>query len=153
MAKNYLRLDKVGGQDHYESFIAETPIVNGQWLNIGDNDLDFGIEVTKAEKAKAGKVADTLACTVHIDYGELNYDETAQELAVGKVGRALHTAKGQIVSFNAENAKGLKSGDLVTVGEDGLGVKKASGADEVVGQVIRLDYLAYVGDLVVVRIK
>ncbi|UDM72746.1 hypothetical protein [Vagococcus fluvialis] len=153
MAKNYLRLDKVGGQDHYESFVAEHKIVNGQWLNLGEMDLDLGIEMAKAKKAEEGKEPDTLACTVFINYGELNYDETAQELPVGKAGRALHHKKGNIVSFNVENAQGLVAGDLVTVGADGLGVKKATGDDHVVGQVIRLDYLAYVGDLVVVRIK
>lgn len=153
MAKNYVRLDKVGGQDHYESFVATAPIVNGQWLNLGAADLDKGREVVAATKAEAGKDADALATTVFINYGELNYDETAQELAIGKVGRALHKAKGQIVSFNVENATGLEAGDKVTVGADGLGVKKATASDVVIGEVIELDYLRYIGDLVVVRLK
>ncbi|MBO1087253.1 hypothetical protein [Enterococcus mundtii] len=151
MAKNYVRLDKIGGQDHYESIVAEAPIVNGQFVDLGANDLDYGIEVAKATKSVEGAKPDALTCTVFVDYGYLDYDETEQELKAGKIGRALHIKKGQIVSFNQENAASLKEGDPVTVGKDGKGVKKATQSDVVIGKVIRLDYLNYVGDLVVVR--
>lgn len=153
MTKNYVRIDKFGGQDAIESFVSVNPVANGQWLNLGESDLDLGIEVVRATDAKEGKQPDGLAHTVHIDYGELNYDDTKQVLAAGKIGRVLHHKKGNIFSFNVENAEGLKAGDNVAVGVGGMGIKKAAEGDFVVGQVIRLDYLAYVGDLVVVRIK
>lgn len=153
MAKNYVRLDKVGGQDHYESFVSAEKIVNGQWLDLGDMDLDLGIEVANVTKTVEGKEPDALACTVFINYGELNYEETEQALEIGKAGRALIKKKGQIVSFNAENAPGVVPGDDVTVGANGLGVKKAEAEDVVIGKVIREDYLNFIGDLVVVRLK
>lgn len=153
MAKNYLRLDKVGGQDHYESFISDEEIVNCQFVDLGEMDLDYGIEASKVVKSTEGKLPDAVVTTVHIDYGILDYAETEQVLKPGKLGRALHLNKGQILSFNSENATGLVVGDAVTTGVGGKGIKKATGDDEVIGTVIRLDYMNYVGDLVVVRIK
>lgn len=153
MAKNYLRLDKVGGQDHYESFVSDEAIENCQFVDLGTMDLEYGIEVSNVTKSVEGKRPDAVVTTVHLNYGHLDYDETEQFLEPGKIGRALHLAKGQILSFNVENATSLVEGDLVTTGTNGKGLKKAEADDEVIGQVIRLDYLNYVGDLVVVRIK
>lgn len=153
MAKNYLRLDRVGGQDHYESFVSDEITVNGQLVNVGKADLDYGIDIVEITSAEEGKRPDAVVTNVYIDYGYLDYDESEQELKPGKPGRALRLSEGQILSWNVENATGLAAGDLVTTGVGGKGLKKATALDEVIGVVTRLDYLAYVGDLVVVRIE
>lgn len=152
MAKNYVRLDRVHAQDYYDNFVAKTPVVNGQFLNLGISSEDHGIDTFEAVPTPEGTKPDVLATTVFIDYGELNFEITDQVLEVGKVGRGLVPHEGQIVSFNVENAQGVAPGDLVEVGENGLGVRKHD-TGEAIGIVIREDYLANIGDLVVVKFK
>lgn len=153
MVKNYVRLDKVGASAHYESFSAETAIVNGQFLNLGKENDKIGSEVVVATKAKEAKAPEAIACTVFPDYGYPDFDETQQELKVGKVGRALILEAGQMIALNTENAKGVNVGDSVTPAADGKGVKKAENTNVEIGTCVRKDHINYVGDVVVIRIK
>lgn len=154
---NYLRLDKVNANDYITSFVATEPIVNGQFLNIKKLDTEKGQEVIVAEKATEAKRPDVIACTEFIDYGtELHYDITKQELAVGKVGRAYHLVAGQRFAFHKDQIADystLVNGDEVTVGANGIGIRKATGVEEVIGVYLGKDYQANVGDLGMVIIK
>lgn len=149
--KNYIRLDKIGSDARLASVAMEAELLAGQFVNLGAVLEDAEGEVVEATKAEAGKKADALVCPVYLDKGYPDFDITTQSIAAGKAARALHPEAGQIVSFNAENAAGLKAGDKVTVGANGLGVKKAGESDEAIGTVISLEYLSNIGDLVVVR--
>lgn len=155
MEKAYIRLDKIGADARLESAVAKAALRNGQFVDLGKALDEAEGEAVEAEKAKAGKRPEAVMATVFIDYGELDFDITKRELKAGKAGRAVILEAGQILSFNKEIATGeLKAGDDVTVGEDGLGIKKADGhSDAVIGKVIRLDYLNFIGDLVTIRVK
>lgn len=155
MKKTYIRLDKIGADARLESAVAKEALRNGQFIDLGAAVEDAEGEAVEVTKAKAGKRPEAVMATVFVDYGELDFDITEQELKAGKAGRAVVLQKGQILSFNKEIATGeLKKGDDVTVGEDGLGIKKANGSsDEVIGKVIRMDYLNFIGDLVTIRVK
>lgn len=153
MSKTYIRLDKINHADPLESAVAKEVLKNGQFVDLGVALDDAEGEAVEATKAKEGKRPDAVMASVFIDYGELNWDITEQELDAGKAGRAVLLKKGHIYSLNAEIAKGVKKGDNVTVGKDGLGLKKATESDEIIGTVIREDYLNFIGDLVVIRIK
>lgn len=153
MTKTYIRLDKIGHSDHIESAVSKEVLKNAQFVDLGVALDDAEGEAVEATKAKEGKAADAIMASVFVDYGDLNFDIMEQEIKPGKPGRAIHLHTGHIYSVNKEIAPGVKKGDNVTVGADGLGFKKASESDVVIGQVIREDYLAFIGDLVVIRIK
>ena len=151
--KNYLRLDKVAATDHYESVKADEVLVNGQFVELGEADLTDGIEVMNIVKTEEGKAAEAVIAQAHLDYGYLDFDYAKASVAPGKIARALVLHKGQMLSFNAENATGIAAGDDVAVAADGMGIKKAADGEVVIGKCIRLDYLANIGDLVVIRVK
>ena len=153
MTKTYIRLDKIEHSAAIETAVSKEVLKNAQFVNLGVALDDAEGEAVEATKAKEGKEATAVMASVFIDYGDLNFDIMDQEIAPGKGGRAIHLKGGQILSVNKEIAPGIKKGDNVAVGVDGLGFKKATESDVVIGQVIREDYLAFIGDLIVVRIK
>lgn len=156
--KAYIRLDKVGASDSYESVIAEAPLFNGQFINLGVVDDTLGYDLAKATNATEGAKPDAVVCSVLIDYGNTDYEITEDFIPAGKAARALVLRAGQAISILKEQAPDVAVGDAVTVGAEGFGVKKATaagedGAEVVLGTAIRADYLNYVGDLITIRIK
>lgn len=149
MAKNYLRIDKFPATGHIESVISkDTELVAGQFVDAGVVQVASEGEVIDVTLTKAGGELDLLVAPVF----EGEDDKLTAVTPVGKPVRAYHIQKGDIVSFNRENAKDVKIGDKVAIGANGLGVKAAApdGADAI-GEVISIDYMNVVGELVVVR--
>ena len=151
MTKNYVRLDKLSPAAYLESVVFENDaILAGQFVELGTL-VEGDYELTHATKAAPGSAGKVIVAPVTIDHGYHDYDPTDQSVKAGKAARAIHIEKGLQLSINAEAAPGVKVGDDVTVGADGLGFKKAGVNDEKIGKVIAIDALRNVGDLVVVR--
>lgn len=151
MEKAYVRLDKIGADARIESVAAKEVLKNGQFVDLGKS-ID-GEEMVEATKTKEGKAPEAFVASAFVDYGHPDFDITKQEVKPGKPARAYHKVAGQVISVNKELAPGIKVNDPVTVGKDGLGFKKATESDEVVGIAIREDYLAFIGDLMTIRFK
>lgn len=152
MTKAYVRLDKIKPSAHIESVVSEAVLPNGQWVKFGALDEDLGGEAIKATKAVKGEKPEGLVTTVHVDYGHPDYNILDQVTKIGKVGRTHIVEEGNRFAFLKDMATGVAIGDEVTVGEDGFGVAKAEVGNYVVGTAIGEDYLANIGDLVIVRI-
>ena len=150
----YVRQDKIKATAHVESVVSLVDLKNGQFVELGITDETLGGEAVGVEKTAEGAKPEAIILTVHIDQGYHDYNILDQVTKPGKAARAVILEKGDVLSFLTDIAGGLVEGDQVAVAAGGLGVKKADGVDDVViGKVIRLDYLANIGDLVVVRFK
>lgn len=153
MAKNYLRLDKIPATGHIESVVSDSEeLVAGQFVELGAVlNVAEGEEVSFT-KATEGGAFDALVAPVFLD-GELDPmgEVLEKTIAIGKPARAFILQKGDMVSFNAENAAEVKAGDNVKVGANGLGVAKAAEGDTVIGKCIAVEFEPGVGDLAVIR--
>lgn len=153
MAKNYLRLDKIPATAHIESVVSDSEeLVAGQFVDLGAVlNVAEGEEVNYT-KATAGGTFDALVAPVFLDSDADAFGDLLEKtVGIGKPARAFILQKGDMVSFNAENATGVQAGDNVKVGTGGLGVAKASDADTVIGKCIAVEFEPGVGDLAVIR--
>lgn len=150
----FIRLDKIKSSAHIETIVHSEDLKNGQFVELGAADEALGGEAVLIEKTEAGERPEAIVTTVHLDYGHPDFEETEQVTKAGKAGRAHIIEHGDMISFLTDLVEGqVDNGDEVAVAADGLGIKKAEEEDEVIGKVIRQDYMANVGDLVVVRFK
>lgn len=153
MAKNYLRLDKIPATAHIESVVSDSEkLVAGQFVDLGAVlNVAEGEEVNYT-KAIAGKTFDALVAPVFLDSDADAFGDLLEKtVGIGKPARAFILQKGDMVSFNAENAAGVAAGDNVKVGANGLGVAKAAEGDTVIGKCIAVEFEPGVGDLAVIR--
>lgn len=150
--KNYLRLDKIPATEHNESVVHETEaLLAGHWVNLGVVLDPRDREVVGAEIATEGGTYDALVAPTYRDKGYADFDILFESVPAGEPARALVLQKGDVVSFNAEQAAGVAQGDDVEIGADGFGIQKAE-TGEVIGKCIQIEYEPEVGDLVVIRI-
>lgn len=150
--KNYLRLDKIPRTEHSESAVHETEaLLAGHWVELGAVIDDRNREMVEAIIAQAGGKADALIAPVYLDKGFTDFDILYESVPAGIPARAQIVQKGDIISFNVEQAEGVAEGDLVEIGANGFGVRK-NDTGEVIGKCIQIDYEPEVGDLVVIRI-
>jgi hypothetical protein len=153
MAKNYLRLDKIPATGHIESVVSDSEeLVAGQFVELGAVlNVAEGEEVSYT-KATEGGAFDALVAPVFLDNELDPVGEVLEKtIAIGKPARAFILQKGDMVSFNAENAADVEAGDDVKVGANGLGVAKAAESDTVIGKCIAVEFEPGVGDLAVIR--
>lgn len=149
----FIRLDKIKKSAHIETVVHNEDLKNGQFVELGVADELLGGEAVAIEKTAEGARPEAIIATVHLGYGHPDYDETLAVTKAGKAGRAIIIEKGDVISFVSDLAQGLTVGNDVAVGANGLGIKLAAEGEEVIGKVIREDYMAFIGDLVVVRFK
>ena len=153
MAKNYLRLDKIPATGHIESVVSDSEkLVAGQFVELGKVlNVAEGEEVSYT-KATEGGTFDALVAPVYLDT-ELDPmgDVLEKAVEIGKPARAFILQKGDIVSFNAENAAGVVAGDNVKVAANGLGVVKGEEPATIIGKCIAVEFEPGVGDLAVIR--
>lgn len=147
----FIRLDKIKASAHIETIVHKADLKNGQFVELGASSEGLGGEAVDITLTEEGKRPEAIVTTVHLDYGHPDYDETKQVTLAGKAGRAHIIEKGDMISFLVDMAEGVEAGADVAVGANGLGIKVAEEADEVIGKAIRQDYMANIGDLVVVR--
>ena len=153
MAKNYLRLDKIPATGHIESVVSDSEeLVAGQFVDLGAVlNVAEGEEVNYT-KATAGGTFDALVAPEFLDSDADAFGDLLEKtVGIGKPARAFILQKGDMVSFNAENATGIEAGDNVKVGTNGLGVAKAAEGDTVIGKCIAVEFEPGVGDLAVIR--
>ena len=150
----YVRLDKIKATAHIESVVHSADLKNGQFLELGVIDETLGGEAVDVEMSTVDTKPEAILVTPHLDYGEINFDYAKQVTKAGKMGRAYILEAGNTLSFSADLVAGEPAvGDMVTVGESGLGIKKVTDSEVAIGKVIGTEYLANIGDLTVVRFK
>lgn len=150
----FIRLDKIKNSAHIETIVHEQDLKNGQFVELGASDEALGGEAVSIVKTEEGTRPEAIVTTVHLGYGHPDFDEVEAVTKAGKAGRAHIIEHGDMISFLADLVTGVvEDGDDVAVGANGLGIKKAEEGNEVIGKIIRQDYMANVGDLVVVRLK
>lgn len=150
----FIRLDKIKASAHIETIVHNADLKNGQFVELGASAEELGGEAVDITLTAEGERPEAIVTTVHLDYGHPDFDETTQVTKAGKAGRAHIIEKGDMISFLAEEgglATGVKAGDDVAVGANGLGIKKSELEQEIIGKAIRVDYMPNIGDLVVVR--
>jgi len=150
--KNYLRLDKIPRTEHSESVVHEAEaLLAGHWVTLGTVIDATDRELVSAELATTADTMDALVAPVYLDRGYADFDLQYESTPAGEPVRAFIVQKGDIISFNIEQAENIKVGDEVGIGDGGFGLKVATGA-EVIGKCIQIDYQPNVGELVVIRI-
>ena len=150
--KNFIRLDKLSKNAHYESIVSPTEeLINGHFVNLGTVIKTTEGEAVTFELAEEGKSFDAIVVPVYLDKGHSDYKITEDSVKPGKVARAILPEKGAMFSINVELAPLVAKGDEVAVGVDGLGFKKAVDGEVVIGKCIDINYYPFVGDLAVIR--
>lgn len=143
MAK-FVRLDKIKGSAHIESIVANTDLLNGQFLALGALQAD-------GEARQATPSGDVTKQLVFHASVALTYEDRSNELdfvlKAGKVGRAYVLETGDIVSIDDAN---LQVGDLVIPSETGFVEGVPAGLH---GEVIAVEIDATVGRLAVIRVN
>lgn len=151
----YVRLDKIKNSAHIESIVHEEDLKNGQFLDLGVLHEDLDGEATEVTKTAEGGAYQALLVSEFLNYeGRADFDYAAQVTKAGKAGRAYILEPGNMISVTEDLINGtIAVGDDVAIGAEGLGFKKADVDEVVVGKAIGEDYLANIGELLVVRFK
>lgn len=118
-------LDKISESAHIESVTASEDLKNGQFLSL--EVLNSDGESRVAKKATGNDDAEVLLVDAPISYDDPHFNLADYELKAGKVGRAFHLTKGDVISVTEDLLNGTKVGDAVDVNTDGRGFKKAAG--------------------------
>lgn len=119
-------LDKISATHHVESVVATEEIQNGQFLKLGVLDNDG--ERRLVTKATGDADANVFLVDAPVSYGDPHFDLAQYKLRVGATGRAYHKEEGAVISVTKDLVSGAKVGDQLSVGDKGLGFKKATGA-------------------------
>lgn len=150
----FIRIDKIKATSHIETVVHTEALKNGQFVELGVSDEALGGEAVAIKKTAEGKRPEAIIVTPHLSYGALDFKELEAVTEPGKAGRAIILEKGDMLGFLSDlAAEGVVVGSEVTTGVEGLGIKLAVEGEEIIGTVIREDYMANVGDLLVVRFK
>lgn len=150
----FIRLDKIKSSAHIETIVHNKDLKNGQFVELGASAEELGGEAVNIELTGEGTRPEAIVTTVHLSYGHPDFDIVDAVTKAGKAGRAHIIEHGDMIAFLTDLVAGSPAeGDDVAVGANGLGIKLAEEGEEVIGKVIRQDYMANVGDLVVVRFK
>ncbi|MCC4466850.1 hypothetical protein [Limosilactobacillus reuteri] len=120
----YVFLDKIPATAHIESVTADKDLANGQWLSLGLLNSDGESRV--ATVAKNETEAEVFLADEPLSYGDPHFDLASYKVKAGQTGRAYHLIKGDVVSVTTDLVTGAKVGDNLTVGDNGLGFKKAT---------------------------
>jgi hypothetical protein len=149
----YVRLDKVGADQHIESIVATTDLVNGQFLALGALQADGEAR----EVTASGDQAEELVFHASVP---LTYEERTNELdfvlKAGKVGRGYVLRQGNIVSVSiADGITGVAvKGALVNPSATGFDVVDGTDvAGALHGEIIAIETDMYAGNLAVIRIS
>lgn len=148
-------LDKISANAHIESVVATKEIGYGQWLKLGVLAEDGEARVATA--ATSVDDADVLVALDPISYGlpEPYFKLADYKLPAGKLGRAYHMVKGDVISVTKDlvaDADNVKDGDALTMGDNGVGFKKeASGKG--IAMVIGHEDHGIDGEVVVIAIR
>ena len=122
MAKVFL--DKIKATAHIESVVASEDMVNGQFLSRGVLGEDGESRVATPATDEAS--AEVFVADAPLSYGDPHFDLGKYVVKAGETGRAFHLEKGDVISVTTDLVAGAKVGDNLTIGDKGLGFKKAA---------------------------
>ncbi|WP_258236123.1 hypothetical protein [Liquorilactobacillus hordei] len=120
-------LDKISATAHIESVVGTTDFSNGQFLELGVLESDG--ESRAVKPANSEETAEVLLAHAPIDYGYPDFDLAKWKLEAGKIGRAYHLQKGDVIEVTTDlvaDADKVTVGANLTIGENGLGFKAAA---------------------------
>ncbi|MED3976205.1 hypothetical protein P4639_22665 [Priestia megaterium] len=145
----YVRLDKVGADQHIESIVASEDLKNGGFLELGALQAD-------GEARLATPSGDTTKELVFHASVPLTYEDRTNELdftlKAGKVGRAYVVRTGNIASVSFDGVIGTPAkGAIVAPHADGFEVVETA-PEGLHGEIIAIDNDLYAGQLAVIRL-
>lgn len=147
----YIVLDKIKSTAHYESVVNdETELKQGQFLTLGVLGEDG--ETAKATPATGNANADVFLVDAPVSYDDQHFKLDEYVVPAGKVGRAVHLEKGDMISVSPSLVNGAQVKDSVDVNTDGLGFKKATSGTGF-GMVVAKETVGDYGDMFVIRIR
>ncbi|MCT3188839.1 hypothetical protein [Limosilactobacillus reuteri] len=141
-------LDKISATAHIDSVVAREDLKNGQWLTLGLLDADG--ERRLATKATNEETADVLLVTSFTKY-DPNTNFADYVTKAGQTGRGFHMISGDVISVTKDLVVGAKKGDSLTIGDNGLGFKKAENRG--IAQIIGEEHQGFYGDVFVIAIR
>lgn len=148
-------LDKIPASEHIESIVSADELQNGQFLSLGVLEEDG--ETRQAFKATKAEDAEVLHVSAPISYDLPDFDFAKWTLEAGKHGRAFHLGKGDVISVTPDlvaDQENVANGDLLTIGEGGLGFAKAVEGQKVIAKLIaKNEDHGFDGDVFVIAIK
>lgn len=146
---SYVFLDKIPATEHIESVVANEDLANGQWLKLGV--LGDDGESRAVTKAAAPEDAEVFLADAPLSYGDPHFDLATYKVKKGTTGRAFHLGKGDVISVTADLVTGATVGDELTIGDNGLGFKKATGKG--IAMLIGKETKQLAGDVYVIAIR
>lgn len=148
MAKVFL--DKIKATAHIESVVASEDLPQGQFVTLGvlGDDGESRV-VTKATNEAS---ADVFVAEAPISYGDPHFDLGSYKAKAGKAARAFHLEKGDVLSVTTDLVSGAQVGDSLTVGDNGLGFKKAA-SGKGIAMLIGQEAHGFDGDVYVIAIR
>lgn len=147
MAKVFL--DKIKATAHIESVVAQEELTNGQFLKLGVLGSDGESRV--ATKATGAADAEVFLADAPLSYGDPHFNLADYKVEKGHTARAYHLEKGDVISVTPDLVSGANVGDALTIGDSGLGFKKASDAG--MALVIGKETHGFDGDVFVIAIR
>lgn len=148
MAKVFL--DKIKSTAHIESVVATDELTNGQFLTLGVLNADGESRV--ATKATKEEDAEVFLADAPISYGDPHFDLATYKVKPGNTARAYHLEKGDVLSVTTDLVSGAKVGDNLTIGDNGLGFKKADNGKGI-AMLIGQEAHGIDGDVFVIAIR
>ncbi|PWT37675.1 hypothetical protein [Limosilactobacillus reuteri] len=146
---SYVFLDRIPATEHNESIVATQDLTNGQWLKLGVLGADG--ESRAVEVATKPEDADVFLADAPLSYDDPHFDLSTYKVKKGTTGRAFHLGKGDVISVTTDLVKGAKVGDSLTIGDNGLGFKKAE--DKGMAMLIGTEVKQNVGEVFVIAIR
>ena len=94
-------------------------------LNLIENRLYGGCSILSFAFT-FGLFAEVFVADAPLSYGDPHFDLGKYVVKAGETGRAFHLEKGDVISVTTDLVAGAKVGDNLTIGDKGLGFKKAA---------------------------
>lgn len=149
MAKVFL--DRIQSTAHVDSVVAKEDLGNGQWVTLGVLDTDGERRVVT--KATGETDADVYIADAPVSYGDPHFDLDTYKVKAGTTGRAYHRVEGDVISVTKDLVSGdVKVGDNLTIGDAGLGFKKAA-SGKGIAMLIGEESHGYDGDVYVIAMR
>ena len=146
---SYVFLDKIPATEHIESVVANEDLAMGQWLKLGVLGEDGESRAVTA--ATTADDAEVFLADAPLSYGDPHFNLADYKVEKGHTARAYHLEKGDVISVTPDLVNGAQVGDALTIGDSGLGFKKASDAG--MALVIGKETHGFDGDVFVIAIR
>lgn len=146
-------LDKIPATEHIEQVVAVgTDLANGQFLTLGVLNDDGESRIVTPATTEAD--ADVFLADAPIDYGYPDWDLAKYKLKAGKIGRAFHLGKGDVISVTTDLVPdNVAAGNKLTINPNGAGFVAAADGERGIALVIGVENHGFDGDVAVLAIR